>query len=243
MKAKSTTVGVMAADRLQAVGDPGLRAALLFVRGQPGAITADDLAAHEGVHRNVARGRLERLADAGLVESVFERRSGRSGPGAGRPAKLYRAAPELSGIEFPARGYETLVGLLADSHPGAEGRRRLRDVGIDFGRHLARSGGLRPSKRFDRGLERVCAAIRSLGYQATLERAAAGEAVISTSTCPLRPLVTTHPGAVAIDEGMWAGLVEAGVAGVEAADVACETGGCADATACCRVRVRLLTRE
>src|SRR5205807_2361196 len=53
-------------DGLEAVGDPGLRSALAFVRGAEHAVTADELAEHGGIHRNVARARLERLAGAGL---------------------------------------------------------------------------------------------------------------------------------------------------------------------------------
>src|SRR5213082_1940076 len=94
--------------RLDSVGDRELRETLLFARAQPQPVTADQLAAAQEVHRNVARGRLERLAEAGLLIASFERRTGRTGPGAGRPAKTYRVAPELSAIEFPERRYEQI---------------------------------------------------------------------------------------------------------------------------------------
>ena len=73
-------------DQLNAVGDPALRSALLFARSRRDPITVDDLAAAQDVHRNVARSRLDRLADAGLLTVGSARRSGRTGPGAGRPA-------------------------------------------------------------------------------------------------------------------------------------------------------------
>jgi predicted ArsR family transcriptional regulator len=229
----------MSVDRLEAVGDQGLRAALLFVRAGADPVTADDLADAQGLHRNVARSRLERLARVGLVETGFERRSERSGPGAGRPAKTYRAAPELSGIEFPARHYETLLGLLADELP----RDRLREVGVVFGRELARAAGVRPTRRTGAALERVCAAVRSLGYQATLERADAEDAVIATPNCPLRPLVVAQPDAAVIDEGMWAGLAEAALTGHRADAIACEANGCLDAHASCRIHLHLQSRS
>jgi predicted ArsR family transcriptional regulator len=229
----------MTVDRLQAVGVPELRSALLFVRGQERAVTVDELAAHQGVHRNVARARLERLTEAGLLHSSFERRSGRAGPGAGRPAKAYRPAPELASIEFPARHYETLVGLLADALPAGQRRARLRQVGVAFGLELARASGLRSTRRVREGLDRVCAAVRSLGFQATLESVTDREAVIATPTCPLRPLVTARPDTALIDQGMWAGLVEAALTGVGAADVSCETTDCPLSHASCRVHVRL----
>src|SRR5262245_381553 len=148
------------ADRLAAVGDPELRSALLFVRGQVRPVTVDELAAHQHVHRNVARGRLERLAAAGLPPAGFERRSGRAGPGAGRPAKTYRPAPELEAVEFPSRRYETLLQLLADALPTEERGRRLTEVGVAFGRDLARMCAIRPARRASEGLERACAALR-----------------------------------------------------------------------------------
>jgi len=220
-------------DRLAAVGDPSLRAALLYVRAEDHGVTADDLAGHDGIHRNVARDRLERLAAAGLVETEFRRRTG--GPGAGRPAKTYSAAPETTGIEFPVRHYERLFGLLA----GDRSDDRLREIGAAFGRELALAAGLREARTVRTGMERLCAAVRSLGYQATLERVDENEAVIATPTCPLRPLVVAEPAAAPIDQGMWAGLAEAAVAGIRADAVTCKADGCLDCHASCRVHLKL----
>ncbi|HZT16175.1 MAG TPA: hypothetical protein VFA19_09515 [Gaiellaceae bacterium] len=225
----------MAVDRLQAVGDPGLRAALLFARAEARPVTADELAEHDRIHRTVARSRLERLESAGLVEGGFERRTGRSGPGAGRPAKTYRVAPELTGIEFPPRHYETLVGLLAERAAPGE----LRDVGVAFGHALAGAAGVRPVRDRRRALERVCAAVRSLGYQASLEQVDGPRAVLATPTCPLRPLVVARPEAAAIDAGMWIGLVEASLAGSSAEAITCETHGCLRSHASCRIQLEL----
>ena len=223
------------ADRLEAVGDPALRDALLYVRGAERPITADDLAAHSSIHRNVARSRLERLVAAELLEVGFERRSGRAGPGGGRPAKTYGATPELAGIEFPARRYEALLGLLADGLSMA----KLRAVGVAFGHELARSAGLASTRNRRRGFDRVCAALRSLGYQATVEEADEQRAVIATPTCPLRPLVVIKPETAAIDEGMWIGLTEAALEGVSAAAVTCGTHGCLRAHESCRITIEI----
>jgi predicted ArsR family transcriptional regulator len=108
-------------DRLDAIGSPGLRATLLYVRGSGQPVTAEDAAVALGVHRSVARSRLERLTAAGLLEVSFARRSGRSGPGAGRPGKHYSAAPESDALELPPRHLPTLVARLLDELP-ADGR-------------------------------------------------------------------------------------------------------------------------
>jgi len=195
-------------DRLSAVGDPRLRSALEFVRSQERCVTADELAAEDRVHRNVARSRLERLAAAGLLET------GTSREGVGRPAKTYRAAPELEAIEFPAHHTAELVGLLA------EGRGDLRDVGAAFGRRLATAAGLHKA----RTLDDVCAGLRRLGFQASRD----GDSIV-TPTCPLRPLVAAEPRLAAIDEGMWSGLV-----GTRAR---CGISGCLDPSSPCRITI------
>jgi predicted ArsR family transcriptional regulator len=226
-------------DELEAVGDPDLREALLFARGRPSPVTADEVAEAQGIHRNVARSRLERLVEAGLLETAYERRSGRTGPGAGRPAKTYAVVPSLDAIEFPARGYESLLALLLDELP-VEGRAdRLHAVGVAFGEQLARKAGLRASKTPARAFEAMCKAVGSLGYQTSLEEADERGAVISTPTCPLRPLVRAHPEAAEIDRGMWAGLAAHALAGADVEQVECETRDCLDDHASCRVLLRL----
>jgi predicted ArsR family transcriptional regulator len=225
--------------RLDAIGGSELRATLLYVRGARDPVTADDAATALGVHRSVARSRLERLLRAGLLEMSFARRSGRAGPGAGRPAKLYAAAPEAQALEFPPRRFPALVARLLDEVP-AEGRvEALRRAGEDFGRELARVAGLRPRTRLEDGLEHVCAAVRSLGFQAALDSIDGETAVIGTPTCPLRPLVSERAEAAHIDRGMWAGLVERGVRGLRAAAVDCETHSCLDGGESCVVVIRL----
>ena len=226
-------------DPLDAIGEPTLRAALMYVRGSGEPVSADDASGVLGVHRSVARGRLERLLRAGLVEASFARRSGRSGPGAGRPAKLYSPAPEPEALEFPPRRLPALVGRLLDEVPAGRREAALRRAGEDFGRELARETKLRPRARLEDGLEQVCAAVRHLGFQAALERVDGDTVVISTPTCPLRPLVTENAEAAHLDRGMWAGLVERGVRGVEAEAVECETNSCLERGDSCSVVIRL----
>jgi predicted ArsR family transcriptional regulator len=226
-------------ERLDAIGDRELRDALLYVRGSATPVTADDAAAALDVHRSVARGRLERLVQAGVLQTSFARRSGRTGPGAGRPAKLYFAAPEAEALEFPPRHLPALMARLLDEVPADDRERALGAAGRHFGRDLANAADLRPRTRVTDGLEHVCAAVRSLGFQAALDRVDSDTAVITTPTCPLRPLVMERPEAALIDRGMWAGLVERGIRGVQAESVECETHACLDGGESCAVVIRL----
>lgn len=229
-------------DRLDAIGGRELRTTLRYVRGSHAPVTADDTAVALGVHRSVARARLERLARSGVLVTSFERRSGRSGPGAGRPAKLYAAAPETQALEFPPRRFPALVARLLDEVPRDDREHALRRAGEDFGRELARAAGLRRTSRRDEALERMCAAVRSLGFQAALERVEGDVAVIATPTCPLRPLVAERSEAAHIDRGMWAGLVEGALSGAHAERVECETHSCLDGAEACSVVIRLAPR-
>jgi predicted ArsR family transcriptional regulator len=224
-------------NHFDAFGDAGLREALQFVRGRAAPVTADDTAAALGIHRTVARSRLERLLRAGLLETSFARTSGRAGPGAGRPAKLYAPAPEQRALEFPPRRIASIVGRLLDELPARGRDAALRRVGEGYGHDIATAAGVRAVTGARRGLEAVCAGLRSLGFPVTLERADANGAVISTPDCPLRPLVRDHPEAAEIDRGMWAALVERGVRGLGAADVRCCTQGCHGAGGSCTVTV------
>jgi len=213
--------------RLDAVAAPELRSTLLYVRSQPAAVTADEVAAAERVHRNVARARLERLVSAGLLVASFERRTGRAGPGAGRPAKIYAVTPELEAIEFPRRRFPELVALLMAGRSTAD----LRAAGAAFGRLLAAESGLEPLA----GVERLREAVGRLGFQVSVVEETAERIVLSTPTCPLRPLVAAHPEAAEADAAMWASLVAEAVGSSGAEHVRCETAGCLDGRGPCRV--------
>lgn len=106
------------ADRLAAVaalGEPLRRGIYLHVASEPGAVSRDQAAERFGVSRAVAAFHLDKLADLGLLEVEFKRPSGRGGPGAGRPAKLYRARAREVSISVPPREYELAGRLLAEA--------------------------------------------------------------------------------------------------------------------------------
>jgi predicted ArsR family transcriptional regulator len=204
--------------------DP-LREVLLFARSRPCAVTADDVAARFGIHRSVARGRLDRLAQAGLLTVGFERRTGRSGPGAGRPAKIYSVPPETEALEFPPRHYDRLLARLLEALPETGRDEELRRVGAAFAHDLA-PGEATPPEDPRAAAEQACEALRELGFQAAVEESNGRQVTITTPTCPLRPLVVANPAAATIDRAMWAELAGA---------VECETCDCLDGAASCKV--------
>jgi predicted ArsR family transcriptional regulator len=225
-------------NRLDGLGASELRDTLLHARGQEHPVSADDVAHAFGVHRNVARSRLERLAAAGLLEPAFERRTGRQGPGAGRPAKVYAVAPELTPLEFPHRHSEELLSLLAAALPDDAREDTLEAVGVRFGEQLAADAPVHEAGSAPEALDAVCCGLRRLGYQASVVEANADGGTLTTPTCPLRPLVVADPSTFPLDRGMWRGLAAAAFRGHEIASVECSGHGCTDAHASCTLDIR-----
>ena len=95
------------------LAEPTRQALYLYVRAQASAVSRDDAAAGVGVPRHGAKFHLDRLVDDGLLEAEYRRRSGRGGPGAGRPAKLYRRASREVAVMLPERRYELAGQLMA----------------------------------------------------------------------------------------------------------------------------------
>src|SRR4051812_16724284 len=87
-----------------ALGDPVRRRLYRLAVERP--IGRDEAAEAAGIPRSTAAFHLDRLAEAGLVTVSYRRLSGRSGPGAGRPSKLYSAASADVVGSVPERHYE-----------------------------------------------------------------------------------------------------------------------------------------
>src|SRR4029453_2117043 len=65
--------------------------------------------------RHKAKFHLDRLEAAGLLEADYVRLSGRTGPGAGRPAKRYRRGRREFAITLPARDYELAGHIMVEA--------------------------------------------------------------------------------------------------------------------------------
>src|SRR5919206_1394840 len=98
---------------LAGLGDPIRRALYRYVAERGVPVSRDDAAQAAGISRPLAAYHLDRLVDDGLLEARYQRRSGRRGPGAGRPAKHYVRADRQLELSLPARDYAALADLLA----------------------------------------------------------------------------------------------------------------------------------
>jgi hypothetical protein len=145
-----------------------------------------------------------------------------------------RTALELSSAHFRA-----LVTQLLDVLPAQEREQALSRAGRRFGRQLGSRARLVPERDVARGLEEICRAVRSLGFDASLDTVEGDTAVIRTPACPLRPLVSERLEAAAIDRGMWLGLLDQGLDDVSASGLSCETSQCLERGEPCTVTLRL----
>src|SRR5437879_6303744 len=102
-------------DALAALNEPLRRRVYRYVIAEGSPMRRDEVAAALGVARSVAAFHLDKLAKVGLLDVEFRRPPGRGGPGAGRPAKLYRRAPGEVSVSLPERHYDLVGRLLADA--------------------------------------------------------------------------------------------------------------------------------
>src|SRR3954468_2893702 len=101
--------------RIAALDQPIRRDLYRLLVSADGWTTRDQAAEALALPRSVAAFHLDKLADAGVVEVRFERTSGRSGPGAGRPSKLYRVGEGEISASVPERHYDRAGSLLANA--------------------------------------------------------------------------------------------------------------------------------
>ncbi|GAA1511065.1 helix-turn-helix transcriptional regulator [Kribbella lupini] len=103
-----------------ALDEPTRRRLYEYVAGATAPVSRDDAAIALALPRNTAAFHLDKLAAEGLLAVVYERRTGRTGPGAGRPAKLYRRSDTEIAVSLPERQYAVAGHLLAGAITDAE---------------------------------------------------------------------------------------------------------------------------
>jgi predicted ArsR family transcriptional regulator len=166
---------------LASLGDPLRRELYHCVTGRDGGVGRDEAAAVVGVSRALAAYHLDKLVDAGLLDTRFERRTGRRGPGAGRTAKLYLRSATPVEVALPARDFELIAGLLAyavEADPSGGSRAALQRAARALGAEVGAGG-------------RDHASVRSLlaerGYEPYED-----SGVLRLRNCPFGRLAETH---------------------------------------------------
>ncbi|GHB52161.1 ArsR family transcriptional regulator [Streptomyces viridiviolaceus] len=183
-------------EAIAALQDPVRRRLYEYVAAQGREVGRNEAAEATGVARTLAAHHLDRLTEAGLLESGSRRLSGRSGPGAGRPAKVYTRARAERAVSLPARDYRTAAELLAEA---------AEQAGLDAGLYAAarrRGEALRGSVAPCGGLEEAMEVLAARGYEPRLEGAEgvdgaeparAGACVVRMRNCPFHAVAERFP--------------------------------------------------
>jgi predicted ArsR family transcriptional regulator len=133
---------------LEAIGllhDPARRSLYAYVVAQGREVGRNEAAEAVGVQRTLAAFHLDRLARAGLLDVAYRRLTAKSGPGAGRPAKLYRRPATERAVSLPPRDYARVAHVFGEAIERSGTETTLfaaaRDQGRAAGRALAHEGG------------------------------------------------------------------------------------------------------
>ncbi|WP_067171483.1 helix-turn-helix transcriptional regulator [Microtetraspora niveoalba] len=199
----------MESDELDAVSvlnDPLRRKLYRFVAARGREVGRNEAAEALGIQRTLAAFHLDKLADAGLLEADFRRLGDRTGPGSGRPAKVYRRARAERIVSLPPRDYRTLALILAEAVDLLGAEERAEEAARRAGERLARAAfpedgdgaasgavaaGGRPASSVGAGVAgggRVAALLAERGYEPYEE-----EGRIRLRNCPFHASAERHP--------------------------------------------------
>ncbi|TMD99743.1 MAG: transcriptional regulator [Chloroflexi bacterium] len=176
-----------------ALGERARRALYEHVVSQSEPVSRDQAARAVGIGRPLAAFHLDRLVQERLLEASYRRLGGRSGPGAGRPSKLYSRADAEVSVSLPPREYELAARLMARAiaGSGAEPRRTLdreaRAVGAGLGEEARARCGPRPSR--GRLREAALGVLADRGF----EPSADGRGDVRLRNCPFDALAADEP--------------------------------------------------
>jgi predicted ArsR family transcriptional regulator len=168
------------------LADDTRRALYEYVVAQPEPVGREQAAAAVDLPLHRASFHLDRLVTEGLLEVEFRRLTGRTGPGAGRPSKLYRRSGQEFAVSLPERRYELVGEILATAFARATGGAELdraldesaREEGVDIGTAAAGLGD---------SLSALAEVLAGQGYEARLE-----DGTVVLANCPFDALARTH---------------------------------------------------
>lgn len=177
-----------------ALDEPTRRRLYDHVVRQPAAVTREEAATALDLPRATAAFHLDRLADEGLLDVVFERRTGRTGPGAGRPSKLYRRAEQHVEVSLPEHRYDLAGRLLAAAIEDAETtgespRQALDRHARQLGTELAKTAQAGTTEAAP-GMTEAATVMRILEAQGFEPRP--DEDAIVLGNCPFHTLAQQH---------------------------------------------------
>lgn len=173
--------------KLGVLADPVRRALYRFVAEQPDPVSRDQAADGVEVARHTAKFHLDRLVEEGLLVAEFKRLTGRSGPGAGRPAKVYRRAAKEVTVSVPSRRYDLAGQVLADAVERTLAGSPMGEALDDAARNAARIVVEASPSKAGSELGRVRDVLADYGYEPRTE-----DGTLVLGNCPFDRLASDH---------------------------------------------------
>jgi predicted ArsR family transcriptional regulator len=169
-----------------ALADATRRALYEYVVSRRKPVGREEAASAAGVAQHTANFHLDRLVDAGLLETEFRRLTGRTGPGAGRPSKLYRRARRQWSVSLPDRHYDLVGDILASGiERTRSGTTSLEDAIDEAAVESGRAVGAAAAPG---DLGRFTEVLAGQGYEPQLEDAD----TVLLANCPFDALARSH---------------------------------------------------
>ena len=201
--------------------EPTRRRIYDHVSAHSSPVSRDDVADGLGLPRRTAAFHLDRLAELGLLTVTFARRSGRSGPGAGRPAKLYQRSSAEVSVSLPSRQYDLAGNLLAGAieqaqqsgqPPGQVLAQQARDLGRAMAR--AQTGRSEHTEQLEPGRGEYSALMSLLETHGFEPQIKGGDVLLHN--CPFHALAQEHTSLICgmnlqLVEGVLEGLGQTGL--------------------------------
>jgi predicted ArsR family transcriptional regulator len=178
---------------IAALNEPVRRDLYLFVIGQDEPVSRDQAADGIGVARHSAKFHLDKLVEDALLDIEFKRLTGRQGPGAGRPTKLYRRSASQFEVSLPERHYDLAGRLLAQAiddstRTGQPVVTALHAAAADLGARIAaRTRGRREGLGIEDRVAIVRDVLTSHGYEPRQQ-----DGTITLVNCPFHLLAQEH---------------------------------------------------
>ena len=174
---------------IAALDEPTRRRLYSYVLSHPEPVSRDEAAAALELPRSTAAFHLDRLVDEGLLDMGYQRLNGRSGPGAGRPSKLYRRSRHQVAVSLPQRRYELAGRLLSDAlehaeRTGESPRAILDQYAYQRGKELAETAGRATGNH---NLDTALRVLEENGFQPRIK----GDEVV-LDNCPFYTLAQEH---------------------------------------------------
>lgn len=156
-----------AVEAVSLLGEPMRRSLYDYVIAQADAVSREQAAKAVGIKRPLAAFHLDKLAEEGLLEIEFRRLSDRKGPGAGRPAKLYKRSSQELNLSLPHREYELAARVFAEALTAENSSSPVRDAARSLGKEMAdqvreRAGRHQGAKNLTRTAEEI---LQSYGFE------------------------------------------------------------------------------